>query len=190
MLLAPFHGGSRVDAETPLGIQNPLVLDHAALGKDHQFAPVQHLAGQKGEQPRQIVRHHADGAQKGAEAFVVEEFGRGDGTTIDPGLFVHQVLRYEGFEAGEVVEQEDVATLDKAPGVVRRIRVQLHLQFQQAPGDTKGAGHPVVGAGDAIGISGIAGGLDRLVHQGFLQAGADLLYSGFIVYLLDLTARR
>ena len=170
MLLASFHGGSRVDAETPLGIQHPLVLDHAALGKDHQLAPVQHLAGQKGEQPRQVVRHHADGAQKGAEAFVVEEFGCGYGTAIDPGLFVHQVLRDKGFEAGEVVEQEDVAPLDQAPGVVRRIGVQLHLQFQQAPGDAESPGHPVVGAGDAIGIPGIAGGLDRLIHL-WLPAG-------------------
>ena len=60
VVFAPFVGGAREHVELAAVIDDALVLDHPALGKHHQLAPVQDFAGEKGKQVGHGVGHHAD----------------------------------------------------------------------------------------------------------------------------------
>ncbi len=131
MVLAPLVGGARKDAVLAPLVEHPLVLDHAALGKYDDLAAVQNFAHQERKQVRQAVRHHADGVEKLAETIVArEKFRRRDRTAIGTGRLVDQVLRNEGLEAGEVIEQKDIALVYRV-GVAGFVLVQLDVELQQ-----------------------------------------------------------
>ena len=105
MVLAAFVGGAGKYAVLTLLVDHALVLDHTAFRENDELAIVQDFPGQERKQVRHVVRHDADRIQELAEAFVAaEKFGRGDRATIGAAGFMNQVLRDEGFEAGEMIE--------------------------------------------------------------------------------------
>jgi hypothetical protein len=91
---------------------------------------VQDFPGQKREQVGHVVRHYADRVEKPAETFVAfEKLGRGYRAAVSAAGVVDQVLGYEGFKAGEVIEQEDIAMLYRiAFGIGLLVQLDIELQ--------------------------------------------------------------
>ncbi len=112
MVLAADLRGARIDRILPGIVHHAAVLDHAALGEDHHLAALEDLGGEEGQQAGMVVGHRADAAQIAPQPRTIEEFRRGHRSRQDSALFVDQILRNEGFEAGEMVEQIDVAVID------------------------------------------------------------------------------
>ena len=140
---APLPGGARVHAEVALLVEHPPVLDHAALGEDHDLASAQDLAREEGEQARMVVGDgaHADEVVGEGVAFD-EEVGPGHGAAVRAGLDVDEVLGDEGLEAREVVEEEDVALGELVAGLV-----QLQVDPEEAAQHREQPGRPSVRRG-------------------------------------------
>lgn len=110
MVLAPVACDAGIDAVLAAFVDDAAVLDHAAFREDDDLAAAQQLPGQQGEQAWMVVWIDADPLQiAGQDVFFAEEFAGCDGAAVGAGLFEDQKLRNEGFEAGKMIEQEDVA---------------------------------------------------------------------------------
>ena len=119
VVLAPDPVDLGKDREAALLVQHPAVLDHAALGKEDHPASAQDLGGQEGQQAGVIGGHRADAPQEPGEGLVaLEQVRRRDAAAKGARRLVDEVLRDDGFEAGEVVEQEYLAGFDVAVVVV------------------------------------------------------------------------
>ncbi|BCX80703.1 hypothetical protein MIT9_P0279 [Methylomarinovum caldicuralii] len=166
VLLAPAAGGAGVDAVAAAAVDHPAVLDHAAFGKDDDLVALEDLPGQQRQQPGMVVGHGAGGAQQLCQVGVdFEQLAVGDGITVSPAMLVEQVLGNQGLEAGEMIENEDLALPDVVVGIVK-----LDVQAQKAPGEAEQADRAVVEAGVDVEISGRFGP-GRHVHRMSSAAG-------------------
>ena len=113
VLLAARLGASRINAVCPPRIQYAPVLHHAAFGEHHDLASPEDLFGKKRQEIGKILRHRANANQVVGKGIAFdEEFPGGDGPAVGATFHVDEVLGNEGFEAGEMIEQEDVTVGD------------------------------------------------------------------------------
>ena len=126
------------------GCQKPSVRPPAATlrslimlpsGKEDHLPAAQYFGGEKRQQARKIVGHRTAAAQKVGECFVAEEeLVRRDAAAIGAGRLVNEILRNDGFEAREVIEQKYLAGLDVAVGVVNLdVDAQAAAQQRECP---------------------------------------------------------
>jgi len=109
----------RKNPEIALVVDDMAVFDHPAFGENDDFAAAKDLGGEKRKQARKICRHRADVPQelgKGVASF--EQFGRRDATAETARRLVNDVLGNDRFEAGEVIEQENLPVIELAVGAM------------------------------------------------------------------------
>ena len=166
MLLAPAPGGAGVDAVAAVAVDHPAVLDHAALREDHDLVPLEDFRGQQGQQPGVVVGHGAGGAQQPGQAGIdFEQFPVGDGVAVGAAVLVDQVLGDEGFETGELVEDEDLALAQVVAGVV-----EFDVQAQKTAGEAEQLDRVLVEAAVDREVPGVDGA-GRQVHGRPLKPG-------------------
>ncbi len=120
VMLAMTLGGRRENPELPRLVDHAPILDHAAFGEDHDLAAGKDLRREERQKTLHIVRHAADFSQElGKASAAREELLTGQGPAVGAGLLENQVLRDDGLETGEVVEEEYLARLDRARRVVQ-----------------------------------------------------------------------
>lgn len=162
-----------VDLQAAVRIEDLLVLDHAPLGEDHHLAADEDLVAHEVDNSRHVRRDRADGAQEGAEGVRSEKLRGGERPPDHPRVAVEDVLRDEGLEAREVVEEEDVAGFRLAGEVVHPQvhRGDLQQQVHQPS-------HPLVGAQVDVEVD-LRLGVGRRGREGRLGGGGGVGHKSF-----------
>ena len=121
------RGAVAVRRRRPLGWQQARqrsrgdlpVLDHRAFRENDHLAAAQDFGGEKSQEARVIAGNTPQIPQQFGEPPVAfEQFVRRHAAAILAGGLMNEILRNDGLETGEMIEQENLALVDEATAVM------------------------------------------------------------------------